>query len=102
VHWHIYCIVDVWRHIPFDEHGFVWFWHEPLTIGDNGKVNKAVVKIGIVVLGVIVEPEIHDDGGKQIHWPEPDIICCKHGHDVIVQLIVKQPSKFKKKERIQF
>jgi hypothetical protein len=59
-----------------------------------GTVNKAVDKGGRVVLGVIVEPEIHDDGGKQTHCPEPDVICCKHGHDVIVQLIVKQPPRF--------
>jgi hypothetical protein len=47
-----------------------------------------------VVLGVIVEPEIHDDGGKQTHCPEPDVICCKHGHDTIEQTVVKQPSKY--------
>jgi len=58
-------------------------WHEPLLIVD------------IVVLGVIVEPEIHGDGGKQVHCATPDVICCKHGHDAVVQFIVEQASKFK-------
>lgn len=33
---------------------------------------------------------MHDDGGKHIHWAEPVEICCKHGHDVVEQLVVKQ------------
>lgn len=52
-----------------------------------------VVVVDAFVLGVIVEPEIHDDGGKQTHCAAPDAACCKHGHDVIGQLVVEQASK---------
>lgn len=73
-------------------HGFVLL----ILFKINGTIKKVSVTADIVVFGVIVAPEIHGDGGKQIHWAELDVICCKHGHDVIVQFIVKQLSKFKK------
>jgi hypothetical protein len=46
-----------------------------------------------VVLGVIVDPEIQGDGGKQRHCAAPDGICWTHGHDVVVQLVVKQVAR---------
>jgi hypothetical protein len=54
-------------------------------------VDGTGAKVG---LGVTVEPETHDDGGKQTHCGEPDVICCKHGHDAIEQFVVKQPPKY--------
>jgi len=33
----------------------------------NGEIKKVSVTADIVVFGVIVAPEIHGDGGKQIH-----------------------------------
>jgi len=77
--WHWHCELPVIQFPLIQE----FDWHEPLLIVD------------IVVLGVIVEPEIHGDGGKQVHCATPDVICCKQGHDAIVQFIVKQASKFK-------
>jgi len=59
---------------------------EPFIIADIGEV--------VVVKAELVEPEIHDNGGKQVHCPTFNAISCKHGHDVFVQFVVKQPTKF--------
>jgi hypothetical protein len=50
---------------------------KPLIIADIGEV--VVVKL---------------DGGKQMHCPAWDVISCKHEHNVLVQFVVKQPTKF--------
>lgn len=75
--------------MPFDEHGFVWFWHEPVSAVETDALSAA----NGVVRGVMVEPETQDDGGKQTHCAEPVVIDCKHGQDVVEQFVVKQPSK---------
>ena len=64
-------------------------WHEFVFV----RLLADITDIDTVVLGVTVEPDTHDDGGKQTHWPAPDTICCKHGHDATVQSVVKHWSK---------
>ncbi len=56
---------------------------QPLIIADIDEL--VVVKLD----------EIHDDDGKQIHCPIFVVISCKHEHDVIVQFLVKQSTKFR-------
>ncbi len=61
-------------------------WHEFVFVRLLTNMSD-VDSVVTVVLGEIVEPETHGEGGKQTHWPAPDIICCKHGHDAIVQSV---------------
>ena len=62
---------------------------EPFINADIGDI--------VVVKTELNEFEMHDDGdseGKQVHCPTLDVISCKHEHDLFVQFIVKQPTKY--------
>lgn len=60
---------------------------EPIINADIGEV--------VVFEVEIVEREIQDEYGKQVHCPTFEVISCKHGHAVVVQFVVKQPTKLK-------
>ena len=80
--------------MPLGEQRFVGFRHESHIAVDVVKISEVAVRGANVVLGVIVEPKMHDDGGKQMHCAELDAICRRHEHEFILQFNVEQASKF--------